>query len=160
MVCCNNLMIYILSTHIYLYLHIYIYTHILFIYRIIHLLQVKITETSERGTLLGAKHVHQMNELQLCPLSKKRWKNHWTPDLTLDWCRAPYMSCVSNIYFSWCFVVFSGANRSKRRCISLGSKLTLKHGVLQFNSLWWANHGDCCCPLTSCRIIKWWRWKT
>jgi len=37
---------------------------------IIHLLQVKITETSERGALLGAKHVHQMNELELRPFSK------------------------------------------------------------------------------------------
>ena len=78
-VCCNNLMIYI-CIYTYLFIFIYIYIHILFIYSIIHLLQVKITETSERGTLLGAKHVHQMNELQLCPLSKKRWKkplNTW-----------------------------------------------------------------------------------
>ena len=49
----------------------------------------------------------------LTPFSKKDGENHWTPDLTLDWCRAPYMSCVSNIFFMLfcCFYTVQIAQR-------------------------------------------------
>ena len=159
-ICCNNLVIYIC---IYTYLFIFIYIYILYIYGIIHLLQVKITETSERGTLLVGKHVHQMNELQLHlhPFFQKKMKNNnWTPDLTLDWCRAPYMSCVSNIYISHVVLSFQGANRSKRRCISLGSS-SIELAVV--SEPWWSllspKDRVVVVPLPNgriaCLIIKW-----
>lgn len=69
----NHLLQQSYDIHVYLHISIFIYIYIIFKYihiYIIHLLQVKITETSERGALLGAKHVHQMNELELRPFSK------------------------------------------------------------------------------------------
>lgn len=68
----NHLLQQSYDIHVYLHISLFIYIYKFlnaYIY-IIHLLQVKITETSERGALLGAKHVHQMNELELRPFSK------------------------------------------------------------------------------------------
>ena len=90
-------------THIFIYIYIYKFLNA-YIYIYNSLASGENHWNIRKGSTFGSKTCSSDEWIRVTPFFKK-WKNNRTPDLILDWCRASYMSCVSNIYISCCFVV-------------------------------------------------------
>ena len=85
----------------YLLIHIY-HIQILYIYN--SLASGENHWNIRTGKTFGRKTCSSDEWSTVTPFSKKDEEN-WTSDLTLARCRAPYMSCVSNILFMLFFII-------------------------------------------------------